>query len=95
MPRVRVDILLRGGWTRLMLLAFVNLFIALLVLSLGLYHIGRPLSMSILDSIKAGATSIWSGIRHFFKPRMTLRYPDQKLDLEGPGLQLRREAGGG
>jgi len=40
MPRVRVDILLRGGWTRLMLLAFVNLFIALLVLSLGLYHTG-------------------------------------------------------
>jgi NADH-quinone oxidoreductase subunit H len=40
MPRVRVDILLRGGWTRLMLLAFVNLFIALLLVSLGLYHIG-------------------------------------------------------
>lgn len=40
MPRVRVDILLRGGWTKLMLLAFANLFMALLLVSLGLYHIG-------------------------------------------------------
>ena len=40
MPRVRLDVLLRGGWTRLMLLAFVNLFIALVVVSVGLYPIG-------------------------------------------------------
>jgi NADH-quinone oxidoreductase subunit H len=40
LPRVRIDVLLRGGWTRLMLLAFLNLFIALLVVSLGLYTIG-------------------------------------------------------
>ena len=40
MPRVRLDVLLRGGWTKLMLLAFLNLFIALLVVSLGLYSIG-------------------------------------------------------
>ncbi len=40
MPRVRLDVLLRGGWSKLMLLSFVNLFIALLVVSLGLYHIG-------------------------------------------------------
>jgi NADH-quinone oxidoreductase subunit H len=40
MPRVRIDTLLRGGWTKLMVLTFVNLFLALLILSLGLYHIG-------------------------------------------------------
>ena len=40
LPRVRIDVLLRGGWTKLMLLAFLNLFIALLVVSLGLYTIG-------------------------------------------------------
>jgi NADH-quinone oxidoreductase subunit H len=39
MPRVRIDTLLRGGWSKLMLLTFVNLFLALLVVSLGLYHI--------------------------------------------------------
>jgi NADH-quinone oxidoreductase subunit H len=40
MPRVRIDTLLRGGWSRLMVLTFVNLFLALLIVSLGLYHIG-------------------------------------------------------
>jgi len=38
LPRVRIDVLLRGGWTKLMFLSFLNLFIALLVVSLGLYH---------------------------------------------------------
>jgi len=40
MPRVRIDTLLRGGWSKLMLLTFVNLFIALLIVSSGLYHGG-------------------------------------------------------
>jgi NADH-quinone oxidoreductase subunit H len=40
LPRIRIDQLLRGGWTRLMLLTFVNLFMALLIVSLGLYHGG-------------------------------------------------------
>ncbi|MDG6926520.1 MAG: NADH-quinone oxidoreductase subunit NuoH [Nitrososphaerota archaeon] len=40
MPRVRIDTLLRGGWTKLMVLTFVNLFLALLIVSLGLYHAG-------------------------------------------------------
>ena len=40
MPRVRIATLLRGGWSKLMLLTFVNLFLALLIVSLGLYHIG-------------------------------------------------------
>ncbi|MDA4122773.1 MAG: NADH-quinone oxidoreductase subunit NuoH [Thaumarchaeota archaeon] len=40
LPRIRIDQLLRGGWTRLMALSFVNLFMALLLVSLGLYHVG-------------------------------------------------------
>jgi NADH-quinone oxidoreductase subunit H len=40
LPRVTIGALLRGGWTKLMLLAFLNLFVALLVVSLGLYTIG-------------------------------------------------------
>lgn len=41
MPRVRIDTLLRGGWSRLMLLTFVNLFLAVLIVSLGAqFHIG-------------------------------------------------------
>jgi NADH-quinone oxidoreductase subunit H len=40
LPRITIGALLRGGWTKLMLLAFLNLFIALLVVSLGLYTIG-------------------------------------------------------
>jgi NADH-quinone oxidoreductase subunit H len=40
LPRVRIDVLLKGGWSKLMFLAFLNLFIALLVLALGLYTIG-------------------------------------------------------
>ena len=46
-----------------------------------------------LSSVKAGLVSTWSGIRHFFKPRMTLRYPEQKLDLEGPGYQFDAKLG--
>jgi NADH-quinone oxidoreductase subunit H len=40
LPRIRIDLLLRGGWTRLMVLSFVNLFMALLLVSFGLFHIG-------------------------------------------------------
>jgi NADH-quinone oxidoreductase subunit H len=40
LPRVRLDVLLRGGWTKLMIMVFANLFIALLVVSLGIYTIG-------------------------------------------------------
>ncbi len=41
--------------------------------------------VATLSSIKAVFVSFWSGFRHLFKPRMTLRYPEQKLDLEGQG----------
>jgi NADH-quinone oxidoreductase subunit H len=40
LPRITISALLRGGWTKLMLLSFVNLFMALLVVSVGLYTIG-------------------------------------------------------
>jgi NADH-quinone oxidoreductase subunit H len=40
LPRTRIDLLLKGGWTRLMFLAFANIFIAMLLLSLGIVHGG-------------------------------------------------------
>ena len=44
--------------------------------------------MGTLSSIKGAWIATWSGIRHAFRPRMTLRYPDQKLDLQGPGYHF-------
>ncbi len=38
--------------------------------------------MGIVSYIKGVFIATWSGIRHFFHPRMTLQYPEQKLDLE-------------
>jgi len=38
-----------------------------------------------LSFLKGVFVSTWSGLRHLSHPRMTLRYPEQKLDLEGPG----------
>ncbi|MDG6926521.1 MAG: 4Fe-4S binding protein [Nitrososphaerota archaeon] len=38
---------------------------------------------------------MWSGVRHFFKPRLTLKYPEQKLDLQGQGYQFDAKAGVG
>jgi len=35
MPRLRIDMLLRGGWVKLLALAFANIFIAMLIISLG------------------------------------------------------------
>jgi NADH-quinone oxidoreductase subunit H len=40
MPRTRIDLLLRAGWARLMLLAFLNIFLAMLLLSFGVVHPG-------------------------------------------------------
>ena len=51
--------------------------------------------MPFLSSVRAAFVSAWSGVRHLFKPRMTLRYPDQKLDLEGPGYQFDAKLGVG
>ena len=44
--------------------------------------------MGTLSSIRGAWVATWSGIRHVFRPRMTLRYPDQKLDLQGPGYHF-------
>ncbi|HXW95320.1 MAG TPA: NADH-quinone oxidoreductase subunit NuoH [Nitrososphaerales archaeon] len=35
MPRLRIDMLLRAGWVRLLALAFANIFIAMIIVSLG------------------------------------------------------------
>lgn len=36
MPRIRIDLLLRTGWSRLLILSFINIFITLLIVSSGL-----------------------------------------------------------
>ena len=51
--------------------------------------------MGIWDYIKGVFSATWSGIRHLFRPRMTLRYPEQKLDLEGPGYKYDAKQGVG
>ena len=43
--------------------------------------------MGVVSFIKGTFTATWSGLKHLFRPRMTLRYPEQKLDLEGPGYR--------
>ncbi|MDG6959595.1 MAG: hypothetical protein JRN47_02785 [Nitrososphaerota archaeon] len=45
--------------------------------------------------VKGVLVATWSGIRHFFRPRMTLRYPEQKQDLEGPGYRYDARQGVG
>lgn len=45
--------------------------------------------------IKGVFIATWSGLKHLFRPRMTLRYPEQKLDLEGPGYQFDAKKGVG
>ena len=45
--------------------------------------------------IKGVALATWTGVRHFFHPRMTLKYPEQKLDLEGPGYRYDAKQGVG
>jgi NADH-quinone oxidoreductase subunit I len=45
--------------------------------------------------IKGVFVATWTGLRHFFHPRMTLRYPEQKLDLEGPGYKYDARQGVG
>jgi NADH-quinone oxidoreductase subunit I len=47
------------------------------------------------NNIKGTLIATWSAIRHLFRPRMTLRYPEQKLDLEGPGYQFDAKKGVG
>jgi formate hydrogenlyase subunit 6/NADH:ubiquinone oxidoreductase subunit I len=51
--------------------------------------------MATWSYIKGVLLSTWTGIRHFFHPRMTLRYPEQKLDLEGTGYKYDARRGVG
>ncbi len=45
--------------------------------------------------MKGVVLAAWVGVRHIFHPRMTLKYPEQKLDLEGPGYQYDPKKGVG
>ena len=38
MPRLRIDMLLRAGWVKLLALSFANIFITMLIVSLGVVH---------------------------------------------------------
>lgn len=38
MPRLRIDMLLRAGWVKLLALSFANIFIAMFIVSSGLVH---------------------------------------------------------
>jgi NADH-quinone oxidoreductase subunit I len=51
--------------------------------------------MGLISSIRGGAVAMWSGLRHAARPRKTLRYPEQKLDLEGPGYKYDPKKGVG
>ena len=51
--------------------------------------------MGALSYIKGIFVATWSGIRHLSHPRMTLRYPEQKLDLEGTGYKFDARQGVG
>jgi len=51
--------------------------------------------VGVLSYIKGVFIATGSGIRHLFRPRMTLRYPEQKLDLEGPGYKYDARQGVG
>ena len=51
--------------------------------------------MGIVSFLKGTAIATWSGLRHLSHPRMTLRYPEQKLDLEGPGYSFNAKQGVG
>jgi NADH-quinone oxidoreductase subunit H len=38
LPRIRIDLMLRAGWVRLLVLAFANIFITMLIMGSGLIH---------------------------------------------------------
>ena len=45
--------------------------------------------------IKGVFVATWTGLRHLFHPRMTLRYPEQKVRPGGHRLQVRLRQGVG
>ena len=38
MPRLRIDMLLRAGWVKLLALSFANIFLSMVIVSLGVVH---------------------------------------------------------
>jgi len=40
MPRVRIDLLLRTAWVKLLALSFANIFLTMVIVSLGVVHLG-------------------------------------------------------
>ena len=89
LPRVRIDVLLQGRVDQAHAPRLPQpLHRAAGRLSRALPHRRRLSTMGTLSSIKGAWIATWSGIRHAFKPRMTLRYPDQKLDLQGTGYHF-------
>ena len=38
MPRLRIDMLLRAGWVKLLALSFANIFFTMVLVSLGVVH---------------------------------------------------------
>lgn len=51
--------------------------------------------MGLYSYIKGVLIATWTGVKHFFRPRITLRYPEQKLDLEGQGYKFDAKQGVG
>lgn len=51
--------------------------------------------MGTWSGVKGTLIATWTALRHITHPRMTLRYPEQKLDLEGPGYQFDAKKGVG
>jgi NADH-quinone oxidoreductase subunit I len=51
--------------------------------------------LSILSYVKGVLIATWTGVKHLFRPRITLRYPEQKLDLEGQGYRFDAKQGVG
>jgi formate hydrogenlyase subunit 6/NADH:ubiquinone oxidoreductase subunit I len=51
--------------------------------------------MGAWSYIKGTFIATWAGFKHLFRPRMTLRYPEQKLDLQGPGYRYDAKQGVG
>jgi len=51
--------------------------------------------MGTWSYVKGVFVATWSGLRHLTHPRMTLRYPEQKLDLEEQGYQFDAKKGVG
>jgi len=51
--------------------------------------------MGTASYVKGVLVAVWTGVRHIFHPRMTLKYPEQKLDLEGPGYKYDPRTGTG